>query len=124
MVIFVQVVTLAGQIIIVFFGGEAFQTVRLSGAEWGWSILFGLLTLPVGVVIRLIPDSLVHKLSVALEYCLHIKSSRRPVGDHEHEAAQHRRSISQSFKTMLPRIFVLRASPRDAPGHDSTAIGA
>ncbi|RTE79377.1 hypothetical protein BHE90_006104 [Fusarium euwallaceae] len=122
--VFVQVITLAGQIIIVFFGGEAFQTVQLSGAEWGWSILFGLLTLPVGVAIRLIPDSLVHKLGLALKRCVCIKWLRRPVEDHEQEAAQHRRSGSQRFKAILPRIFAPKTSPGDVQGPDSAAIDA
>lgn len=122
--IFVQVVTLAGQIIIIFFGGEAFQTVQLSGAEWGWSILFGLLTLPVGVAIRMFPDSAVHKLSIVFEYCNSIKLPRRPIGDHEQEAAQHRRSVGQRFRAMFPTVFASKTSAGDAPGHDSAAIDA
>ncbi|KAL6352567.1 hypothetical protein LRP88_13032 [Fusarium phalaenopsidis] len=111
--IFVQVVTLAGQIVIASFGGEAFQTVRLSGAEWGWSILFGLLTLPVGVAIRLIPDPLVHKLSIAFEYCLCIKWPRRSVGDYEEEAAQHRRSVGQRLRAIFRRVFAFKTHPRE-----------
>ncbi|KAB2579766.1 calcium-translocating P-type ATPase [Lasiodiplodia theobromae] len=68
--IFVQAVTLAGQIIIVFVGGQAFHTVPLTGAQWGWSILFGFLTIPLGSLIRLVPDQLVFKLWVGIEYCL------------------------------------------------------
>jgi Ca2+-transporting ATPase len=118
---FVQVVTLAGQIVIIFFGGEAFQTVRLSGAEWGWSMLFGLLTLPVGVAIRLIPDALVHKLSIVSEYCLSIKWPRRPIGDHEQEAVQHRRSVGQRFKAILPSVFASKAPLRDTQSHGADA---
>ncbi|TPX12724.1 uncharacterized protein E0L32_000901 [Thyridium curvatum] len=55
----VQLVTIAGQIIIVFKGGEAFQTEALTGVQWGWSIFFGFLTLPLGALIRMIPDSFV-----------------------------------------------------------------
>ncbi|KAJ4223389.1 hypothetical protein NW759_006023 [Fusarium solani] len=118
---FVQVVTLAGQIVIIFFGGEAFQTVRLSGAEWGWSMLFGLLTLPVGIAIRLIPDALVHKLSIVSEYCLSIKWPRRPIGDHEQEAVQHRRSVGQRFKAILPSVFASKAPLRDTQSHGADA---
>ena len=46
-----------GQIIIVFFAGEAFGVTRLNAAQWGISVVLGFLSIPVGVVIRLIPDS-------------------------------------------------------------------
>ncbi|KID98331.1 ATPase, P-type, calcium-transporting, PMCA-type, partial [Metarhizium majus ARSEF 297] len=52
----VQVLTLVGQFVIIFKGGEAFDTVPLTGAQWGWSMLFGILTLPLGALIRQVPD--------------------------------------------------------------------
>ena len=54
--VLVQAVTLAGQVVIVFVGGAAFHTTRLTGAQWGWSMLFGGLTIPIGVLLRLVPD--------------------------------------------------------------------
>ncbi|KAJ0369171.1 hypothetical protein COL154_002051 [Colletotrichum chrysophilum] len=50
---FVQAVTLAGQVIIIFLGGEAFQVAPLTGAQWGWSLMFGVLTIPVGMLVLL-----------------------------------------------------------------------
>ncbi|KAJ4246604.1 hypothetical protein NW762_013546 [Fusarium torreyae] len=58
----VQLITVAGQFIIVFKGGEAFDTTPLTGAQWGWSLLFGVLSIPLGALIRQIPDSLVQSL--------------------------------------------------------------
>ncbi|KPM44658.1 Calcium-transporting ATPase 2 [Neonectria ditissima] len=58
----VQLITVAGQFIIIFKGGEAFDTRTLTGAQWGWSMLFGVLTIPLGALIRQIPDSLVQML--------------------------------------------------------------
>lgn len=55
----VQCLTLMGQFIIIFKGGEAFDTRPLTGAQWGWSMLFGILTIPVGALIRQFPDRLV-----------------------------------------------------------------
>lgn len=52
----VQMLTIVGQFVIIFKGGEAFDTVPLTGAQWGWSLLFGGLTLPLGALIRQIPD--------------------------------------------------------------------
>ncbi|KAL4791350.1 hypothetical protein BDV19DRAFT_401456 [Aspergillus venezuelensis] len=46
---FVQSVILVGQIIIIFKGGQTFGVVPLSGAQWGWTMLLGLLTFPDGV---------------------------------------------------------------------------
>lgn len=54
--VFIQVVTLGGQLAIIFVGGEAFQTVPLTGTQWGWSMLFGFVTVPLGVLLRLVAD--------------------------------------------------------------------
>ncbi|RKP14304.1 hypothetical protein BJ684DRAFT_6008, partial [Piptocephalis cylindrospora] len=43
------------QVVIVQWGGQAFQTVPISGAAWGVSIALGFLSIPVGVIVRLIP---------------------------------------------------------------------
>jgi Ca2+-transporting ATPase len=58
----VQLITVAGQFIIVFKGGEAFDTTPITGAQWGWSLLFGVMSIPLGALIRHIPDSLVQSL--------------------------------------------------------------
>lgn len=41
---------------IIFVGGKAFVVRPLNGAQWGYSIVLGALSLPVAVIIRLIPD--------------------------------------------------------------------
>ncbi|KAG0201649.1 hypothetical protein BGX33_010182 [Mortierella sp. NVP41] len=46
------------QAIIVEFGGVAFGTEKLYGIQWLICILLGLLSIPVGVIIRLIPEEL------------------------------------------------------------------
>lgn len=63
----VQCLTLAGQFIIIFKGGEAFDTVPLSGAQWGWSMLFGILTIPLGALIRQVPDRWVLRFFLAVK---------------------------------------------------------
>ncbi|EQK99641.1 ATPase, P-type, calcium-transporting, PMCA-type [Ophiocordyceps sinensis CO18] len=52
----VQLLTMVGQLAIIFKGGEAFDTVPLTGGQWGWSLLFGLLTIPLGALLRQVPD--------------------------------------------------------------------
>ena len=49
-------IMVGGQIFIVFFGGDAFVVKRLNGPQWAISIIIGLLSLPLGIVIRFIPD--------------------------------------------------------------------
>ncbi|KAM0250950.1 hypothetical protein ACHAQJ_008408 [Trichoderma viride] len=55
----VQLLTILGQFLIIFKGGEAFDTKPLTGAQWGWSLLFGSLTIPLGALIRQVPDEFV-----------------------------------------------------------------
>ena len=66
----VQALTLAGQVTIVLKGGEAFQVAPITPAQWGFSFLFGFLVLPIGALIRKVPDQVVvvlaHKLSPLL----------------------------------------------------------
>jgi Ca2+-transporting ATPase len=51
-----------GQVMIIFVGGKAFSVVHLNGAQWAYSIVLGILSIPVGAAIRLIPDELVLRL--------------------------------------------------------------
>ncbi|PSR97410.1 hypothetical protein BD289DRAFT_503666 [Coniella lustricola] len=53
-----------GQVIIIFFGGKAFNILGdpQTGLMWGTAILLGFLSIPIGVVIRLIPDSLLERM--------------------------------------------------------------
>jgi Ca2+-transporting ATPase len=47
-----------GQVVIVQFGGAAFQVVALDAAHWAIALVIGVISLPIGVVIRLIPDNI------------------------------------------------------------------
>ncbi|EOA87048.1 plasma membrane calcium [Exserohilum turcicum] len=59
--IIILLIMIGGQTMIIFVGGEAFKVTRLNGAQWGYSIVLGFLSLPVGVIVRLIPDELIRK---------------------------------------------------------------
>ncbi|PKS08310.1 hypothetical protein jhhlp_005254 [Lomentospora prolificans] len=54
-------IMVGGQVIIVFFGDAAFVVTPLNGPQWGISIVLGFLSIPVGVLIRLFPDSWIRK---------------------------------------------------------------
>ncbi|EXJ77403.1 Ca2+-transporting ATPase [Capronia epimyces CBS 606.96] len=58
----IQLVIIGGQCLIMFVGGQAFSIHKINGAQWGYSIVLGALSIPVAVIIRLIPDELFAKL--------------------------------------------------------------
>ncbi|ODV61917.1 calcium-translocating P-type ATPase [Ascoidea rubescens DSM 1968] len=56
-------VLIAGiQVLIMFVGGTAFSVTDQTGAMWGTAIICGMLSLPAGVIIRIIPDEWVMKI--------------------------------------------------------------
>ena len=54
-IVFVIVIA---QIILVFFGSAAFKTTPITGSQWAACILIGFISLPLGFLIRLLPDEL------------------------------------------------------------------
>lgn len=80
-----------GQVLIIFVGGKAFNIASggQTGIMWGTAILLGFLSIPIGVVIRLIPDSLCEKLvPESLKRRAHSKGLEVTVSDDE-ERFQH-----------------------------------
>ena len=55
-------VMVGGQTLIIFVGGRAFQVRRQFGDQWGVAIILGAISIPVGVIIRLVPDEFAAKL--------------------------------------------------------------
>ena len=53
----INIIMFAGQVLIVFVGGEAFQIKRINGAQWAISILCALPCLLWAIVLRYIPDA-------------------------------------------------------------------
>ncbi|KAJ5578083.1 ATPase P-type K/Mg/Cd/Cu/Zn/Na/Ca/Na/H-transporter [Penicillium hispanicum] len=59
----IQLIIIGGQVLIIFVGGAAFSVKRLDqGSQWAVSLVLGALSVPIAVVIRLIPDEFVSKL--------------------------------------------------------------
>ncbi len=52
----INIITIGGQVLIISFGGSVLSTMPLSGTQWAISIILGAISLPVAVLIRLIPD--------------------------------------------------------------------
>ena len=57
----IQVIIVGGQLLIIFVGGAAFSINHLDGKSWGISIILGLLSIPVAILIRCIPDDFIRK---------------------------------------------------------------
>ncbi|KAF8860890.1 putative plasma membrane calcium-transporting ATPase [Acephala macrosclerotiorum] len=55
------------QVLIIFIGGETFSVTRLTGAQWAISVVLGVLCIPFGFVMRLIPDGFLVRRVRALE---------------------------------------------------------
>lgn len=58
----INIILIAGQVLIIFVGGKAFSVKRLNRAQWAYSIVLGALSMPIAVIIRLIPDELFKKI--------------------------------------------------------------
>ncbi|KAJ2648992.1 plasma membrane calcium [Coemansia sp. RSA 1250] len=91
-------ISVIGQVIIVQWGGVAFQTTALGGKYWGFSIAGGFLSLPVGLVLRLVPDQLIwwmipfvtqdiYKKPQSLEWQPPAQNLRNKLAGSENEAA-------------------------------------
>lgn len=50
------------QILIVFVGGAAFHVRPIGGREWGISLALGVVSIPLGVLVRLMPNAPFEKL--------------------------------------------------------------
>jgi P-type Ca2+ transporter type 2C len=57
--IIIMVVMVSCQTLIIFFGGAAFSVQRLNGQQWLISIALGFLSIPAGVLIRVVPNDLI-----------------------------------------------------------------
>ena len=58
----IQFIIVAGQVMIVEVGGAAFSTHRLNAAQWGYSVVLGLLSVPVAAILRvMLPDDLIRR---------------------------------------------------------------
>lgn len=57
--IVINMIMVGGQVMIIYVGGRAFNVVRLDPNQWGISIILGALSIPVGIIIRLIPDEFI-----------------------------------------------------------------
>ncbi|KAG0341571.1 hypothetical protein BG004_005985 [Podila humilis] len=72
--ILVQVIVIGFQFVIIQYGGQAFKTVPLTGQQWLITIAIGSLSLPVGLFLRLLPESLIPESVIS-----HTPEERQPL---------------------------------------------
>lgn len=59
----IQLIIIGGQVLIIFVGGQAFSVKRLDeGSQWAVSIVLGAISVPIAVIIRLIPDGFIRNI--------------------------------------------------------------
>ncbi|KAJ2897915.1 uncharacterized protein MKZ38_004290 [Zalerion maritima] len=74
----INFIMMGAQVLIIFFGGAAFSIADdgQDGTQWAIALVLGFMSIPIGVIIRLIPDRLVERLIPD-----YIKKKRDPVPD-------------------------------------------
>ena len=80
-------IMVAGQILIVEIGGAAFSVTKLAGHYWAISLVVGFLSLPIGVLVRLIPSDPIEKWLIALR--IHPDPDQLPVVNPEAEEGRY-----------------------------------
>lgn len=55
-------IMIGAQTMIIFVGGAAFSIKHQNAAQWAYAIVLGFLSIPIGAVIRLVPDELLLRL--------------------------------------------------------------
>ncbi|KAI0359713.1 calcium-translocating P-type ATPase [Trametes cingulata] len=59
-------IEVAVQVLIVFIGGAAFQVTRIGGREWGIALALGFVSIPLGALIRCIPNGPVERFFIKI----------------------------------------------------------
>lgn len=64
------------QVLIVFVGGAAFQVTHIGGREWGISLALGFVSIPLGALLRAIPNGPIERFFIKIH--LHPKPELLP----------------------------------------------
>ena len=56
LVLIYSLTEIAVQVLIVFISGAAFQVTRIGGREWGISPALGVVSIPIGIIVHLLPN--------------------------------------------------------------------
>ncbi|KAJ2776821.1 plasma membrane calcium [Coemansia interrupta] len=113
--ILVQIFIVFAQWVLVTYGGIAFSTVPLTSAQWAGTLFIGMLSLPVGLFIRFLPD---------LSACFGLESANSPAQQHLPEVSTARMRMEASVRDVhhAIRFFsAIRSSQMSShPGQQPT----
>lgn len=93
----INVITIGGQVIIISVGGSALSTIRLDGTEWALSIALGAISLPVAMLIRLIPNDFL------LQFISHTRGHNQTPPDERYEWNEALENVREQL-TLLKNI--------------------
>ncbi|KAI5120195.1 hypothetical protein M0805_006301 [Coniferiporia weirii] len=81
----ITLIEIGVQVLIVFVGGHAFQVTTINGRDWGISLGLGVVSIPLGFLIRCIPNEPISRLFIRLGLLEDPEAlpTRRPWGDGE-----------------------------------------
>lgn len=105
--IIINIIMVGGQVMIIFVGGRAFNVVRLDPNQWAISIILGFLSIPVGMIIRLVPDEM-------LAQCLPRKLRKRMTVERKGEEGDGPENLEFINKIKGGRIRHIRRKVREA----------
>ena len=72
----ITTIMIGAQVLIIFIGGETFVVTRLTGVQWAISVVLGVLCIPFGSLMRLIPDERLEKWFRPVERAIEALTSR------------------------------------------------
>lgn len=64
------------QILFVFVGGKTFSVTPLNSVQWAISVVLGVLCIPFGFLIHLIPDEFLNKWILVFKWAKHALARR------------------------------------------------
>ncbi|KAG8676505.1 plasma membrane calcium [Fusarium poae] len=95
----------AGQVIIIFFGSDAFVVTRLNGIQWAISLVLGFLSIPIGVLIRLFPDewfaAMVNVLAKLWPSWIRFSRKKKDISEEEGQLATEKQLEGYDMDTAL-----------------------
>jgi Ca2+-transporting ATPase len=101
-------IMVAGQVLIIFFGSTAFVVTRLNGVQWAISLVLGFMSIPVGILIRLFPDSWIRAVVARLPSRPAWLRLRRKKADEEVGREEGRDIVSAMFEVRDDLAFLKR----------------
>jgi Ca2+-transporting ATPase len=108
----ISIVMCGAQVLIIFFGGAVFNIPDegQSAVHWGTALVLGAISLPIGVIIRLIPDSLLLAL-VPNRIREHHRNKKAPgftISDEDEDEQRENGQLDSPFEEVRDQLLFLK----------------